>query len=143
EQQGYENNIASTSSIGATPNQAGQQEVTPSSRLGTSAFSNFKRPRHVVTNIQQSLSMPMELTEPLLREGESEADRQVSKRFGVSAPQKVEELAYPSQTAPPSIATPAMDTDGGSDVGGGGGDGSVGQFGVSSFPDLPLDDEAP
>ncbi|CAM9625197.1 unnamed protein product [Ectocarpus sp. 12 AP-2014] len=36
-----------------------------------------------------------------------------------------------------------MDTDGGSDVGGGGGDGSVGHFGVSSFPDLPLDGEAP
>ncbi|CAB1106609.1 unnamed protein product [Ectocarpus sp. CCAP 1310/34] len=34
-----------------------------------------------------------------------------------------------------------MDTDGGSD--GGGGDGSIGHVGVSRFPDLPLDDEAP
>lgn len=94
--------------------------------------------------------------------GESDADRQVSKRFGVSAPPKVEELAYPSQTAPPSIATPAMDTDGESDVGGdggsgegyletkvgeacdsGGGGGSTGHVGVSSFPDLPWDDETP
>ncbi|CAN0237956.1 unnamed protein product [Ectocarpus sp. 6 AP-2014] len=71
--------------------------------------------------------MPMEVTEPFLRDGGGgggggdDADQKQSKGSGVSPLSKVEALDFPSQTAPPSIATPAMDTDGGSTAAASGG----------------------
>lgn len=46
--------------------------------------------------------------------GGGDADQKQSKGSGISPLSKVEALDFPSQTVPPCIATPAMDTDGGS-----------------------------